>query len=193
MKIVGVVGSKRENGNTEAAIKIALQTAESMGAEVDIILLSKMHINPCDGCGDCKVNECHFKDDMQLVLAKLTKADAIILSSPVYYGSVAGGFKCFLDRCRPLKQQGNKLMGKIGGAIAVGKVWGHLSVLDSIIHFFGSQGIVPTFIKSNPGLGVQILASEIGDIENDTVGCKSLQELGKCIVDFYNQCDATKF
>ncbi|MDR0919903.1 MAG: flavodoxin family protein [Oscillospiraceae bacterium] len=124
MKIVGVVGSKRKNGNTETAVKIALQTAQNIGAEVDIILISQMNINPCDGCGECKTKECHIEDDMSLALSKLIEADAIILASPVYYGSVAGGFKCFLDRCRPLKQQGNKLSGKIGGCIAVGKVWG---------------------------------------------------------------------
>jgi hypothetical protein len=36
-------------------------------------------------------------------------------------------------------------------------------------------------IKSNPGIGVQILASEFGETEKDVVGIKSLQELGECV------------
>ena len=183
MKVIGVVGSLRKDGNTEFAIKAALQASSEMGAETEVILLSDYNISACDGCGKCKSEPCHIKDGMDSILTKIASTDAIILGTPVYYGSVAGGLKCFLDRCRPLKQQGNQLRGKIGGAIAVGKVWGHTSALDSILHFYGSQGVISVLINSNSGIGAQVFATERGDAEKDIDGYKAVKELGKRIVE----------
>ena len=184
MKVIGVVGSLRKDGNTEFAVKTSLKAAAELGAEIEEIDLSNYSIHPCDGCGLCKKQECHIDDSMHEILPKIAAADAIILGSPVYYGGISGGLKCFLDRCRPLKQQGNQLRGKVGGAIAVGKVWGHANVIDTILHFFGSQGMISVPIHSNPGIGAQVFASELGDAETDISGQKAAQELGKRIVEY---------
>ena len=183
MKVLGVVGSLRKGGNTEFAVRASLKAAEELGAEIEEIDLADLDIHPCDGCGRCKKEECHITDGMHAVLPKLATADAIILGTPVYYGSVSGGFKCFLDRCRPLKLQGNQLRGKVGGAIAVGKVWGHTNAIDSILHFFGSQGMFSVPINSNPGIGAQVFATGRGDAEKDIEGQKAVQELGKRVVE----------
>lgn len=179
MKILGIVGSQRKGGNTEFSVRTSLKAAEKMGAETEIIFLADYNIHPCDGCGVCKKETCHINDGMNELLLKVSAADAIIIASPVYYGGISGGLKCFLDRCRPLKQQGNQLKGKIGGAIAVGKVWGHVNVIDTILHFFGAQGMISIPISSNPGVGVQVFATAYGDAEKDTSAQKALQELGE--------------
>jgi multimeric flavodoxin WrbA len=184
MKVIGVIGSLRKGGNTEFAVKAALKAAATSGAEAEEINLADYSILPCDGCGVCKSEECHIKDGMHAILPKIAAADALILGSPVYYGSVSGGLKCFLDRCRPLKLQGNRLKGKVGGAIAVGKVWGHSNAIDSILHFFGSQGMISVPIDSNPGIGAQVYATARGDAEKDTEGQKAVQELGRKIVEY---------
>ncbi|MDE5977092.1 MAG: flavodoxin family protein [Turicibacter sp.] len=177
MKIVGIVGSLRKGGNTEFVIQEALKCASALGMETEAIKLAEYTILPCNGCGICKENPCPIDDDMNGLLSKLSSADAILFASPVYYGGISGGLKCFMDRCRPLKQQGNQLNGKLGGAIAVGKVWGHISVIDTMLHFFGSQGIRAISIGSNPGVGVQVIASEKGAAANDAAGIKALNEL----------------
>lgn len=182
MKIVGIVGSLRKGGNTEYAVELSLKAAEEMGVETELIILSDYNIHPCDGCGCCKKGECHINDGMQNLLPKLAESDALIIGSPVYYGGISGGLKCFLDRCRPLKQHGNQLSGKIGGAIAVGKIWGHANVIDTILHFFGSQGIISIPINSNPGIGAQVFATELGDAEKDNNGQKAVTDLGKKVV-----------
>jgi multimeric flavodoxin WrbA len=55
------------------------------------------------GCVDCRkcreLGRCVFNDDIvNECRDKLAAVDGIILGSPVYYGGVAGTFKCFLDR-----------------------------------------------------------------------------------------------
>ncbi len=184
MKVVGIVGSLRKGGNTEYAVKSSLKAVEDMGVETELISLSDFNIHPCDGCGCCKTRECHINDDMQNLLPKLSASDALIIGSPVYYGGISGGLKCFLDRCRPLKQQGNQLRGKIGGAIAVGKIWGHANAIDTILHFFGSQGIISIPINTNPGIGAQVFATGFGDAEKDNNGQKAVYELGKRVVEY---------
>ncbi|MBQ9610586.1 MAG: flavodoxin family protein [Lachnospiraceae bacterium] len=183
MKVLGIVGSLRKGGNTEFAVQSALKSAQDLGADVEEICLTDYKIYPCDGCGKCKTAVCHLDDGMKKLLPKIAEADALIIGSPVYYGGISGGLKCLLDRCRPLKLQGNQLSGKIGGAIAVGKVWGHANVIDTILHFFGSQGMIAVPIKSNPGIGAQIIATKYGDAEKDINGIKAVQELGKQIVE----------
>lgn len=187
MKVLGIVGSLRNGGNTEFAVKETLKAAQDLGAEVEVISLADYRVYPCDGCGLCKTEACHYDDGMRELLPKIAEADALIVGSPVYYGGISGGLKCLLDRCRPLKLQGNQLTGKVGGAVAIGKVWGHANVIDTILHFYGSQGMIAVPIKSNPGIGAQIIATGRGDAEKDTNGQKALQELGKQIVEYISR------
>ena len=125
MKVLGIVGSLRKGGNTEVAVKSTLTAIQDLGVDTELICLSDFKVGPCDGCGKCKKGSCHINDDMIKLIPKIESADAFVIGSPVYYGGISGGLKCFLDRCRPLKLNGNLLRGKIGGAIAVGKIWGH--------------------------------------------------------------------
>ena len=51
VKVLGIVGSPRKNGNTEILVKAALEAAAGLGAETDIVLLAEKKVAPCDGCG----------------------------------------------------------------------------------------------------------------------------------------------
>jgi len=99
IKILAVVGSPRKKGNTDVLVKQAAKAAESMGAEVTTIYLSKLQIKDCKACDKCAANmKCLLKDDMQNVYSLLEEAQAIIVGSPTYFYNVTGITKCFLDR-----------------------------------------------------------------------------------------------
>lgn len=101
VKVLGIAGSPRIGGNSEALLDSALAGAESAGAKTEKIVLSKLKITPCDSDNACRKNgRCYIKDDMQLVYKKLAAADAIIISSPVYFGSVTAQLKAMIDRCQ---------------------------------------------------------------------------------------------
>ena len=67
-KIVAFSAGKR-NGNTETYIKIALEEAQKMGCEVELIRLMDCDLRPCKGCPGypCTIKGpegCVIKDDV---------------------------------------------------------------------------------------------------------------------------------
>ncbi len=101
MKILGLLGSPRENGNTATVLKAMCDAAKKNGHTVEILGLAKLNIQGCISCETCKTDRvqfCALKDDMQTVYPKLLEADLLILSTPVYMAQVTSQMKKFLDR-----------------------------------------------------------------------------------------------
>lgn len=71
MKVVGIVGSTRRGGNTEALTRIALGEIQQEGLETEQISLAEKRIEPCDGCRSCsETGKCHIKRRLRLCLQK---------------------------------------------------------------------------------------------------------------------------
>ncbi len=121
MKITGISGSPNAGGNNEKIIELALGIAKEKGFKTDKILLSKLKVLPCDDCGICRKEKvCPIDDDMAGIIEKLEASDGIIVSSPVFFGSVSAQIKALFDRSILLRRNGFLLKGKVGGAMAVG-------------------------------------------------------------------------
>ncbi len=121
MKILGISGSPTAGGNNEHLIDTVLNAAKARGFETDSVFLSSAKIAPCTACGACGRGEkCSISDDMEEVYSKLTDADAIIVATPVYFGSVTAQVKALFDRSVLLRRQGFQLKSKLGAAMAVG-------------------------------------------------------------------------
>ncbi|WP_319205564.1 flavodoxin family protein [uncultured Ilyobacter sp.] len=100
MKILGIVGSKRKNGNTSALVMSALESAQGDGVETELIFLGDYSIKGCTGCEGCRdTYKCVINDDMQKIYPLLMESDAIILGSPTYFYNVTADVKAFIDRC----------------------------------------------------------------------------------------------
>lgn len=103
MNILGIAGSARKNGNSEILLDKVLEGARSRGAVTEKIVLNRFNIKPCGGGGRChKTGICYIKDDMTAIYKKLKNADAIIVASPVYFGSLPGQLKIMIDRCQSI-------------------------------------------------------------------------------------------
>ena len=100
-KILGISGSPRRGGNTEILLDRALEGASRAGAIAEKIILNELYLTPCQGCYDrCgKKGACVVKDDMRLIYRKLDEADALVIASPIYFGSVSAQLKIMIDRC----------------------------------------------------------------------------------------------
>ena len=99
MKILGVEGSSRKNGNTEKLVKTILEGTSENGAETTFYKLAEMNISLCLGCFSCReTGTCVTNDDMQLLYEEIQASDIIILGSPVYMWQVSGQTKLFMDR-----------------------------------------------------------------------------------------------
>jgi multimeric flavodoxin WrbA len=104
MKVIGIDGSPRKNGNTEKLLRKVLAGAEAAGGGTEYLKLADLAINYCLGCGSCRASgECVIQDDMDHVVESIQQSDVIVLGSPVYAWQVSGNTKVFMDRiCRLL-------------------------------------------------------------------------------------------
>lgn len=100
MKIVCVLGSPREEGNSATIANRFLTTAERLGAEVRTFVLNNLAYQGCQGCMVCKttLDRCVLEDDLTEVLEAITETDVLVLATPIYFWDVTGQLKSFLDR-----------------------------------------------------------------------------------------------
>ncbi|MFW9876802.1 MAG: flavodoxin family protein [Candidatus Thorarchaeota archaeon] len=100
MKIIGIVGSPRVDGNTQKLIEIMLESSEENGVETKIFNLNEMDIKGCQSCYHCKTTDedCAIKDDMLYLFEEIKQSNAVIIGSPFYFGQMSAQLKIFVDR-----------------------------------------------------------------------------------------------
>jgi len=104
MKVIGINGSPRKKWNTAMLIKSALEGAESQGAETELINLYDLDYKGCKSCFSCKTigsksyGKCAVNDDLTDIFKRIGEADALILGSPIYFGTVSGEMRSFMER-----------------------------------------------------------------------------------------------
>ena len=104
MNIIAINGSPRKKGNTATLLNKALEGAASNGAETEMIHLYDLNYKGCKSCFACKLKngssygQCAINDEISPILKKIKEADAIILGSPIYLGSITGEMRSFMER-----------------------------------------------------------------------------------------------
>lgn len=103
MKNVLIISaSPRKNGNSDILCDRFAQGAAESGHKTEKVFLASKNIGYCCGCGVCNsAHQCVQKDDMAIVLDKMVNADVIVLATPVYFYSMDGQMKTFIDRTVP--------------------------------------------------------------------------------------------
>lgn len=103
MKVIGIVGSPRKNGNTNTLVQQVLEGAAEAGAETKTYILNEMDYRGCQGCNYCKAHEkCKLEDDLAEVFEEIKAAEGIVFGSPIYFAQFTGQMRLFLDRCYSL-------------------------------------------------------------------------------------------
>ena len=104
MNVFAINGSPRKKWNTATLLENALEGAASRGAATELIHLYDLDFKGCTSCFACKLKggksygKCAMDDGLTLVLAKLANADAFLLGSPIYFGTVTGEMRSFMER-----------------------------------------------------------------------------------------------
>lgn len=98
-KIIGIVGSPRNDGNTAALVQQILDGAAQAGAATQIVYLNDLTYRGCQGCYRChEIGCCAQMDDLVPVLYDIAAADALVLGTPNYMGQMTGQLKLMIDR-----------------------------------------------------------------------------------------------
>lgn len=102
MKIALINSSpKGRSSNTQIMANALLQGAQDAGAETVSIFLAEKEISHCRGCFSCWLKtpgRCIIDDDMASVLTEAEGADVLVLASPLYFDTISGMLKVFMDR-----------------------------------------------------------------------------------------------
>ena len=93
MSIAVIYGSTRENGNTEWLTDQVIN-----GLSVEKIYLNEYSILPIKDERHTVAGFQEVADDYNSIIAKVLKHDILIFSTPIYWYSMSGTMKLFIDR-----------------------------------------------------------------------------------------------
>ena len=103
IKVLGIAGSPRRDGNTDILLGKVMAGAASLQAETKTVILCELNIAPCRHCDGClNTGKCVVDDDMQQMHKDLREADHIVLASPIFFMGVTAQTKAMIDRCQAL-------------------------------------------------------------------------------------------
>jgi multimeric flavodoxin WrbA len=127
MKVLGISCSPRKGKSSYKALQVALEACVEQEPQIktEIIDLGGKTILPCKSCGQCmKGLKCSIDDDFNALISTLEDSEiaGMIISTPVYFGSMAGHCKAFIERCVMFRRNGWKFRNRVGAVIAVGGV-----------------------------------------------------------------------
>jgi len=122
IKIVGISGSKVENGNCDKVMREALGVAAGFdGVETEFIGLAGKKIMTCKHCQWCIENQrpCKYEDDANWILEKMAAADGLIWGAPVWTHSIAPYLMSVISRARYMAFLSGELRDKVLGTFVV--------------------------------------------------------------------------
>ena len=178
MKVLGINGSSRIDGNTAIIMNIVFEELKKAGIETELIQLGKDIIFPCKGCFACKgKNNCVYHDDLfYKYFNKLIEADGILLGSPVYSADVSANMKAFLERAGVIVASNPELIKyKVGASVAAVRRGGGMTAIDTMNHFLLNKEII--LVGST--YWNMVYGKNIGDVLNDAESISNMKNLGQ--------------
>jgi multimeric flavodoxin WrbA len=179
MKVLGINGSPRKGGNTEAILEMVFAPLKEAGIETEIIRIGGHAIHGCNACRSCFKNQngrCVIETDMlNEVVATFGSIDGIVLGSPTYFSDVTPDMKAFMDRAGYVANaNGAPLKHKAGAAITAVRRGGAIHCLDTMNHWLHCM---QTFMVGSTYWNM-VYGREIGEVQQDAEGVKTMQNLG---------------
>jgi multimeric flavodoxin WrbA len=99
MKLICLLGSRGPEGTSVEIAKSIVETAKSLDATVETVLLNELSYGSCLECMRCKLlGECALEDELCDVLNAVRDVDTLVLASTIQFGDVAYPMKTFLNR-----------------------------------------------------------------------------------------------
>jgi multimeric flavodoxin WrbA len=102
LSVLGIACSPRRNGNSTRLLLEAMETAKAEGHTTELVYLSDLKINPCQGCNACSADGiCVINDDILQLREKLIQADRLIIAAPIFMMGLNAQAKIIIDRMQP--------------------------------------------------------------------------------------------
>lgn len=110
-KIMMVVGSPNERGNTRTVVDWVAAGAREAGADVEIVDAARLRyeVYGCQACMACRESDafrCAVDDEATDVIARIPEQDAVVLATPIYFWGLSAQLKHVVDRMFSLMKPG---------------------------------------------------------------------------------------
>jgi multimeric flavodoxin WrbA len=180
MKVIAFNGSGRKNGNTALLLNTVLDELSRKGIETELVQLAGKAPQGCIACYKCfenKDRKCAVTTDkLNEYLAKMIKADGILLGSPVYFADATANIKALIERCGMVAfANGGLFIRKVGASVVAVRRAGAIHAFDTLNHLFlHGQMIIVGSSYWNVGIG-----RNPGQVKEDEEGIQTMQTLGK--------------
>lgn len=178
MKVIGISGSARKDGNTAIIMKLVFAELEKEGIKTELIQLYDKKIEPCRGCFACKNNKncvC-VHDDFSACFDKMISSDGILLGSPVYSADITSKMKAFLERAGVIVAVNpGMLKYKVGASVCAVRRAGGIHTVDTMNHFLLNKEV----IIAGSTYWNMVYGKDIGDVLNDAEGVENMKNLGR--------------
>jgi NAD(P)H-dependent FMN reductase len=100
VNVVGVAGSMRQGSYSSIGLKMVLEEMKKYNSKSYLLELRNVNLplyNPSGTSSDEPSSNDNGKNVLERITTALKWADAFVLASPDYHGSMSGGMKNFLD------------------------------------------------------------------------------------------------
>ncbi|MBQ2814879.1 MAG: flavodoxin family protein [Akkermansia sp.] len=138
-KVMLVNGSPHEKGCTYTALREMADALEAEGIGTHIYYIGTEGVKPCTGCRACyTLRRCAMDDRVNAFVEMMAEYDALVLGSPVHYGSASGAIVPFMDRVFYSAFIGRRdvFRHKPGVAVASARRAGTTAALDQLNKYF---------------------------------------------------------
>jgi len=160
IRILGIGGSARRGSRSLSALRAALGVAEAVGAQTVMADVRQLDLPVYDS--DRSLDE--YPPTLRWLLDEVRAADAYILCSPTYHGTIAGGVKNVLDALNFLADDTPPYFGgKVVGLTALGG-GGAMHVIDALHHSTSAlNGLSAPTVVTVPGSALDPESGELRD------------------------------
>jgi len=180
MKVLGIIGSPRKDGQTSRLIHRVVQELRAMDSsvEAEFVYTADLVVSPCRVlCSEfCSSHpyRCSIDDDVPPVFRRMAEADVVLLGAPCYFRGPPAAFHtmaermvsmCFFPQTRGELIPASPLAGTLCGLVAVAEYSNPQGVLEYLNDLCHLLGMSPASIPGFPYLGV----GGHGDIAEDDV------------------------
>jgi multimeric flavodoxin WrbA len=180
MRILGIMGSMRKNGHTDALVNRVVEDARLVdsGVTADVVYVVDKTIHPCRVvCSNyCSSHpyQCSISDDVSEILERMVAADALVIGAPLYFRGPPAQFQALVERLISIffyrESQGDgaelsPLAGKPCGLAGVAEYSNPHQVLEYLHDFCTVLKMRPVTLDRFPYLGV----AGQGDVDGDDV------------------------
>lgn len=167
-------GSPKANGNTAIALREAEKVLRQNEIETEWFHVGNLDVRGCVACNKCReTGSCVFNDIVFTLSEKMSKADGLLVGSPVYFASPNGTLLSLLDRLFYSNLRADWSM-KVGATVSIARRGGATTTMDVLNKYFlkSNMPVVPSQYWSIAHGALP------GEVVQDEEGLQTMRQLG---------------